>query len=125
MKIIDYKEKQIKKIKNISHTKFNDVKQLIDAINKDKSFYIINKKFWNMCNVDKKSEKGIDYGIYKKNIILIFGNKEELEFKKNKENSNLIYKDFVKNNITICDENNNNINFTKNSKDNQYNSNNL
>ena len=125
------KEKEIKKIENISQMKFNDAKQLIDAINKDKSFYIINKKLWNTVNgdnVDKKLEIGIDYMFNKDKIILMFRDKEELEFKKNKgiiEKSNLINKDNDNNNIKTSDQNNNNINNNSSGSDNNSNNANI
>ncbi len=94
-------EREINKIDiKINQTKFNNVNNLKMALN-EKSFYIMKKSFWNKCIPDKKDEKGIEFILNEKQIIIKIKENEELKFKKHEgiiSKSNIINEDNLNNN---------------------------
>ena len=103
---------KFKEIKKIVQTKFNNSNELLEKLNQNKRYYLIDYSLWFViCEESKRKEDGINYNLEKDKIILIFNDNDILTFKKNNgiiEKSSL-YKtennhDNINNNTNINDE---------------------
>ena len=71
-------------IKNIIQSKFNNSNELLNELNKNNKFYLIDIDLWvKICKEDKKNEKGIDCILNDDTIELKFSDKT-LKFNINK-----------------------------------------
>ena len=73
-----------KEIKKLEQTKFNTNKELLDILDKNKKFYLINSELWyKTCEEKNRMDFGINYILDNDKIILIFNDNDKLIFKNN------------------------------------------